>query len=97
MSIRIVSTGAFQSHALHVCFYGLFYFLMLLHLSQIETLATRTEDISLSGQRLNKNRELRSQVCMIGNLVMQQGLCDRSSRKTNSWTECFLNAYLRVI
>ena len=26
----------------------------------------------------------------------EQGLCDRSSRKTNSWTKCLLNAYLRV-
>ena len=25
-----------------------------------------------------------------------QGLCDRSSRKTNSWTKCLVNAYLRV-
>ena len=29
--------------------------------------------------------------------VKEQGLCDRSSRKTNSWTKCFVNAYLRVI
>ena len=27
---------------------------------------------------------------------MDQGLCDRSSRKTNSWTKCLVNAYLRV-
>ena len=24
------------------------------------------------------------------------GLCDRSSRKTNSWIKCLVNAYLRV-